>query len=260
MQTYASILDLLVAGQVASAADRLDGAMQTAAKTVEEAREDLQMIGDAVRRNVARIDTAVANVEIMTEDGAAITQRLRDDTLARVDQALDTGTAAIGDLAKVLQTLDLEVAASIPSVRGFLQDALVAAGEMKLATIEIRRSPWRILYQPQPGELANENLFSAARNFTIAATEVRSAAESLQSVMERFPSVLENDETLRNDVQRFLADSLQRLETTQSQLFSVIIGQTTGSETPEADETDGAESDTNDPVADTNPSDQPGKE
>ena len=87
-----------------------------------------------------------------------------------------------------------------------------------------------------------------------------SAAESLQSVMERFPSVLENDETLRNDVQRFLADSLQRLETTQSQLFSVIIGQTTGSETPEADETDGAESDTNDPVADTNPSDQPGKE
>lgn len=246
--------------QVASAADRLDGAMQTAEKTAEEAREDLQMIGDVVRRNVARIDTAVANVEIMTEDGAAITQRLRDDTLARVDEALDTGTAAIGDLAKVLQTLDLEVAASIPSVRSFLQDALVAAGEMKLATIEIRRSPWRILYQPQPGELANENLFSAARNFTIAATEVRSAAESLQSVMERFPSVLENDETLRNDVQRFLADSLQRLETTQSQLFSVIIGQKTDSEATEADGADEPESDKNDPVADTSPSDQPGKE
>ena len=243
--------------RVASAADRLDGAMQTAEKTVEDAREDLQMIGDVVRRNVARIDTAVANVEIMTEDGVAITHRLRDDTLARVDEALDTGTAAIGDLAKVLQTLDLEVAASIPAVRAFLQDALVAAGEMKLATIEIRRSPWRILYQPQPGELTNENLFSAARNFTIAATEVRSAAESLQSVMERFPSALENDEALRNDVQRFLADSLQRLETTQSQLFSVIIGQE--GDAGETD-SDAADSEETIPNVETNSSAQTGKE
>ena len=130
-----------------------------------------------VRRNVARIDTAVANVEIMTDDGVAITRRLRDDTLARVDEALDAGTEAI-DLAKVLRTIDLEVAASVLTIRAFLQDALIAAGEMKLATIEIRRSPWRILYQPQPGELANENLFAAARNFTIASSEVRSAARA----------------------------------------------------------------------------------
>ena len=243
--------------RVASAADRLDGAMQTAEKTVEDARENTQMIGDVVRRNIARIDTAVANIEIMTEDGVAITHRLRDDTLARVDEALDTGTAAIGDLAKVLQTLDLEVAASIPSIRAFLQDALVAAGEMKLATIEIRRSPWRILYQPKPGELTNENLFSAARNFTIAATEVRSAAESLQSVMERFPSALENDETLRDDVQRFLADSLQRLETTQSQLFSVIIGQDGDSEEADSDTEDSGKTP---PNTATNPSAQTGKE
>ncbi|MEE2971965.1 MAG: hypothetical protein VX672_02480 [Planctomycetota bacterium] len=222
--------------RVASAAGRLDGAMETAEETVEDARADLRMIGDMVRRNVARIDTAVANVEIMTDDGVAITRRLRDDTLARVDEALDAGTQAIGDLGRVLQTIDLEVAASVPTIRAFLQDALVAAGEMKLATIEIRRSPWRILYQPQPGELANENLFAAARNFTIAASEVRSAAESLQSVLNRFPTALENDETLRDDIQRFLADSLRRLEATQSRLFSVIVGEDpTGPDDPPAD-------------------------
>ena len=237
--------------RVASAAGRLDGAMETAEETVEDARADLRTIGDMVRRNVARIDTAVANMEIMTDDGVAITRRLRDDTLARVDDALDAGTQAIGDLAKVLQTIDLEVAASVPTIRAFLQDALIAAGEMKLATIEIRRSPWRILYQPQPGELANENLFAAARNFTIAASEVRSAAESLQSVLNRFPTALENDEALRDDIQRFLADSLQRLETTQSRLFSVIVGEgsegspsedPTGSDEPLVDPEDSPES------------------
>lgn len=210
---------------VASAADRLEGGMETAEKTMEEVRQDVRVIGDLVRRNVGRIDASIANLEIMSEDGLAITRRLRDQTLARVDEALDAGSQAIGDLAKLLGTLDVEIAASVPSIRAMLQDAMVAAGEMKLATIEIRRSPWRILYQPQPGELANENLFAAARDFTIAASEVRTAAESLQSVMQRFPTVVEEDSDLRADIERFLAESLQRLETAQSRLFSVIIGE-----------------------------------
>ena len=210
---------------VSSAADRLDGGMKTAEKTIEEVRQDVRVLGDLVRRNVGRIDASIANLEIMTEDTVAITRRLRDQTLARVDEALDAGSQAIGDLAKLLNTLDVEIAASVPSIRAMLQDAMVAAGEMKLATIEIRRSPWRILYQPQPGELANENLFAAARDFTIAASEVRTAAESLQSVMQRFPAVVEEDPALRADIERFLAESLQRLETAQSRLFSVIVGE-----------------------------------
>lgn len=225
-QTFAS---------VSSAADHLDDGMETAEKTIDNVREEVQVIGDLVRRNVGRIDAAIANLEIMTEDGVAITHRLRDHTLARVDEALDAGSQAIGDLATLLRTLDMEVAASVPSIRAMLQDAMVAAGEMKLATIEIRRSPWRILYQPQPGELANENLFAAARDFTIAASEVRTAAESLQSVMQRFPTVVEDDPELRADVERFLAESLQRLETAQSRLFSVIVGdaETNGEDAPD---------------------------
>ncbi len=211
---------------VASAADRLDGAMDQAAGTVSDARDDLRMIGELVRRNVGRIDAAIANVEVMTEDGVAITHRLRDETLARVDDALDAGAEAISQLSTTMRRIDLQVANAIPQVQAFLQDALVAAGEMKLATIEIRRSPWRILYQPQPGELANENLFAAARDFTIAAGEVRSAAESLQSMQDRLPGALEKDPEMQELVQRLLTESLRRLETAQSRLFSVIVGGT----------------------------------
>lgn len=213
---------------VASAADRLDDTMVTAQGAVGDAREDLRMIGDLVRRNLGRIDAAIANVEIMTEDGVAISHHLRDETLARVDEALDTGVTAIDQLSSMLATLDLEVANAIPSVQAFLQDALVAAGEMKLATIEIRRSPWRILYQPKPGELSNENLFAAARDFTIAAGEVRAAAQSLQSMQDRLPEALQNDAEMQELVQRFLTRSLTRLEAAQSRLFSVIVGETEG--------------------------------
>lgn len=209
---------------VASAADRLDQTMGTAQETMIDARTDVRMIGQLINRNVGRLDAAIANVQIMTEDGVAITHRLKDSTLARVDEAIDAGATAIDDLADILNTLDLEITASLPSVRAFLQDALIAAGELKLATIEIRRSPWRILYQPKPGEIANENLFAAARDFTIAASEVRSAAESLQAVLESSPNLLDAEPDLEASVKQFLSNSLRRLESAQSRLFSVIIG------------------------------------
>lgn len=211
---------------VASAADRLDGTMDEASQAVGDARDDLRMIGELVRRNVGRIDAAIANVEVMTEDGVAITHRLRDQTLARVDDALDAGATAIEQLSSTLGTIDLQIAAAVPQIQAFLQDALVAAGELKLATIEIRRSPWRVLYQPQPGELANENLFAAARDFTIAAGEVRSAAASLQSMQDRLPEALQDDPEMQELVKRLLTESLRRLETAQSRLFSVIVGET----------------------------------
>jgi ABC-type transporter Mla subunit MlaD len=209
---------------VESAAAGLDDSMQSAKETVNDVRADVRLVSDLVKRNVGRIDEAVANLELMTEDGVAITHRLKDQTLAKVDDALDAGMVAITDMSRILKTVDLEVAASLPSIRSFLQDILVASGEMKLATIEIRRSPWRILYKPSPGELSNENLFAAARDFTIAASEVRVAAQSFQSVMEQFPESLEQDPELQAAVERFLAESLKRLENAQSRLFSVIIG------------------------------------
>ena len=209
---------------VEAAAAGLDESMQSANATVEEVRADVRLISELVKRNTGLIDDAIANLKIMTEDGVAITHRFKDETLSKVDDALDAGMIAITDMSQILRTIDLEVAASLPSVRSFLQDVLVASGEMKLATIEIRRSPWRILYKPSPGELGNENLFAAARDFTIAASEVRVAAQSFQSVMEQFPKSLEQDPELQAAVERFLAESLKRLENAQSRLFSVIIG------------------------------------
>ena len=110
---------------VASAADRLEDTMGTAQQTMVDARADVEAVGQLIRRNVDRLDAAIANVEIMTEDGVAITHRLKDSTLVRVDEAIDAGASAIDDLAKVLRTLDLEIDASLPSVRAFLQDALI---------------------------------------------------------------------------------------------------------------------------------------
>lgn len=211
-------------GNIESASTDLQTSMGDAKTAMKDVRTDLRLISELVQRNLGRVDEAVANLEIITENGVAITRRIKDDTLARVDEALDSGVEAIDDASTILKTIDVQLTAAMPSVRAILQDAMVAAGELKLATIEIRRSPWRILYKPSPTELANENLFSAARDFTIAAGEARVAAQSFQAVIEAHPDRLDADPELQASVERFLAETLKRLEDAQSRLFSVIIG------------------------------------
>ena len=209
---------------VETASSDLETTMEAAQTAMTDVRRDLRLVSELVQRNIGRIDEAVANLEVITENGVAITRRIKDDTLARVDEALDGGVTAIGDASRILQRLEIQLTAAMPSIRAVLQDAMIAAGELKLATIEIRRSPWRILYKPSPTELANENLFAAARDFTIAAGEARVAAESFQAVMENHPDRIDQDPELQAMIERFLADTLKRLEAAQSRLFSVIIG------------------------------------
>ena len=98
---------------VDSAAAGLDASMQSAKATAEELRTDVQLISELIKRNTGRIDDAITNFELMTEDGVAITQRLKDQTLAKVDDALDAGTTAINDMSRILQTVDLEIAACL---------------------------------------------------------------------------------------------------------------------------------------------------
>ena len=45
-------------------------------------------------------------------------------------------------------------------------------------------------------------------------------------MQERLPQALSEDEEMQELVRRFLTQSLTRLETAQSRLFSVIVGET----------------------------------
>lgn len=63
--------------------------------------------------------------------------------------------------------------------------ALRATGEnLKNASAEIRRSPWRLLYKPGSGEMANLNLYDSARQFAEGANDMSDAATALRDALQ----------------------------------------------------------------------------
>ena len=67
---------------------------------------------------------------------------------------------------------------------GFAIASNVIPEDLKFATAEIRRSPWRLLYKPRPGEVANSTLFDAARDFAEGANDMSDAATALRDALK----------------------------------------------------------------------------
>ena len=113
-----------------------------------------------------------------------------DAVLAKLDQSVQSAEDALVDIkATVANTREITASGKdvIVGNRGKL-DAMIASlksasDNLKNATIEIRRSPWRLLYKPAAGEMGNLNLFDAAREFADGANQLNAAAAALRDAL-----------------------------------------------------------------------------
>ena len=124
--------------------------------------------------------------------------------------------------ASAMEDLDTELVARIPDVRAMLSDLRQSATQVKLATMEVRRSPWKLLYRPSGDELARENLYEAARAFAVASADLRVAGETLRATMKDTPQRFADDAKLREALRTQVLQSVDRFDAAQRKLFDVL--------------------------------------
>jgi len=118
-----------------------------------------------------------------------------DGALTKVDTAVDQVNKTLTEVHQtVLNAKDLSAGAKAVVVgnRAKLDNmiaSLKTAGDnLKFATAEIRRSPWRLLYKPAPNEMANLNLYDAARQFAEGANDLNDTAGALRDLLKNNPN------------------------------------------------------------------------
>jgi phospholipid/cholesterol/gamma-HCH transport system substrate-binding protein len=114
-----------------------------------------------------------------------------DDAAEKLNTVLEQTRGTLVDLKQVAANAKVFSA----SARSILTDnrsridriilSLKETGEnLKGASAEIRRSPWRLLYRPAPNEMANLNLYDAAREFADGASALQDSATALRDASE----------------------------------------------------------------------------
>jgi ABC-type transporter Mla subunit MlaD len=222
-QTGAAATDFIghVNGKIDPIVERYNGVTDTA-KTA------LQNISDLFGDTKVDFRTTIANVREAT---TIIKDRLPewsdkvDGMLTSINDAVKGANVALEDVKKIAaNTRDATAAArsALITNRGKI-DAMIAdlketGDNLKNASAEIRRSPWRLLYHPGPGEMANLNLYDSARQFADGAGQLNDAATSLRDA-------LKDPDTKQSDIDKLvekLDDTFANFNEIEKQLWQQV--------------------------------------
>jgi ABC-type transporter Mla subunit MlaD len=157
---------------------------------VDTATKMLNAVYDFIGPSAGDFHTTLANFAKISDD---INQRLPGlldqvhDILATANTTMTHAESAMEDIqatAAHAKELSASTASLIADNRskldGFITSLRDASDNLKYATIEIRHSPWRLLYQPKPGEMDNLNIYDSVRLFAQGANDLNDAAGALR--------------------------------------------------------------------------------
>jgi ABC-type transporter Mla subunit MlaD len=157
--------------------DTLFASAQSAADDTKHAIHDIQAGIDANRPG---FDRAIANME-------ALTKNVREETVPAINAAVGNLQKGSEDFKGGFASLNATLREQEPNLRRSLANFRLASDQIKLASVEIRRSPWRLLYAPKTKELESELFYNAARAYAEAVSDLRAASESLESSTKGAP-------------------------------------------------------------------------
>jgi ABC-type transporter Mla subunit MlaD len=132
--------------------------LKTATGTINE---KLPGVMDAAHQFIARLDDAVKNTSGTLEDVKASMANFKVVS----EKARDVVGGNKGKLDSMIASLK------------------TTGDNLKAASAEIRHSPWRLLYKPGKGEVANLNLYDSARQFADGAGSLNDAALALRDAL-----------------------------------------------------------------------------
>jgi ABC-type transporter Mla subunit MlaD len=208
-----------VLAQADEAAARFVPLSERAEAAIDDARQILRNVNEAVDDNRAAVNRIVANVD---EAAARLNQEsvpMLSSALARVND----GIINFQEAGRMFNSLLLEQA---PNLRRILASFRLAADQFRLTSVEVRRNPWRLLYQPGTRELEAELFYDAARTYAQAVSDLREASESLEAVAQaegvgRVAPTVHLDTV--QDVQNRLQDAFRRYEQAERELLQQMI-------------------------------------
>ncbi len=135
------------------------------------------------RGTVANLNSATGTIK----DKLPGTMDSANKLIARLDTTIENAQGTLEDVKKsmanfrqVSQTAREVIAGNKGKLDSMIASLKTTGDNLKAASTEIRHSPWRLLYKPGKGEVANLNLYDTARQFADGAGHLNEAALALR--------------------------------------------------------------------------------
>lgn len=215
-------------GLIADVRAKVEPAYKAYEGVTTTGREALANVRDVLGDSKTDIRGSLANINAAT---GTLKDRL-PQTLNRADAFLEKTTATVESARGTLEDVR-QASANLKEATAEARSILVrnrskidnmvtslrgTSTNLESASSEIRRSPWRLLYQPKAEELENLNVYDSARAFAEAATRLNDTASAVRDAARDSGSPPDRMEALMNE----LNVSFTKYKTVENHLWDAV--------------------------------------
>jgi ABC-type transporter Mla subunit MlaD len=130
---------------------------------------------------------------------------------------------------QAIADVDALLAEQRPNIRKAMANMRLTSDQLKLASIEVRSQPWRLLHEPDTKELATQVLYDATRSYAAAASDVRAASEALSqvSLAQRAGPTMTDADLAKSlaDLSVRLRASMESFATAERKLLETLVNE-----------------------------------
>lgn len=180
---------------------------------VAEFRALVEESRDLLRANRPRVDDVMSSAQ-------RTMARFENEHATALLETIEKTSEAADNLAEVAEQSSQMLATETPAIKRTLANARLASDQLRLAMIEIRRNPWKLLGQPDKKELKEELFYDAARAYALVASDLQDAGASLEAALAKPGSM---DEQLVRQLSDDVKSALDRYKEAEARLLEQMF-------------------------------------
>ncbi len=189
---------------------------------------------------IAKVHVAVTNIKKITTDARpkidksltsivkttkAIETYTKDDVAEILKKLRKTNTEVL-QIVKNFGTVSKNAKEIVLMHRGNVDEIIdnmaQVSANLKSASKEIRRSPWRLLYRPEDKELRSQNIHDAARAFSAGASELDQAMAKLAGLIKAHPEGIPADDPQMLKIKEQIQNTFSRFDEAEQALWKEL--------------------------------------
>jgi hypothetical protein len=173
-------------------------------------------------------DTIASNLKTTSKNLAGTTtkidQYVKDDVgklLVKVREIANVILKTANNLNVSSEKIKTLLVANSPGLDEMVDNMVLVSANLKAASTEIRRNPWRLFYKPDDKKMRSTNLYDATRAFNEGANQLNIAVTKLASLRGMDPEDPDTKKEIKR-VRRQLLDSFSNFKKVEDTLWKEV--------------------------------------
>lgn len=197
--------------------------MEQADKTFTKINSSIDNANSGIDDVRSIITNVKPNIENITRNVDDITYEINNYTMAQIMDFLEGGKTGLDKAITLIDNVDKGLASRLPEVGKILGNMRLSSYYLKLAMIEIRSQPWRLLYTPKRNEVRESMMHDVVRTYASAVSDLDAAIESLRDLYDRHGDNLDPDDKQLQMLLQQLEKSFSQYADKETALFDQVL-------------------------------------